>query len=190
MPMTPRSSGPRWIRRDLCLILSLGCLLGASVAWGAESIPWRTDIRGAEREARAQDRLLWVQFTGAWCPNCVRLERESFVHPRVVEHARRSFIPVKIQSDQHEDLVDRFGLSGIPATILVRPTGEVVARHEGYVDVATFHGFLEKALLQSGRSPRVGPAPTDVALAGYCPVSLVEKHRLVPGQQALSLTHD
>ena len=80
--------------------------------------------------------------------------------------------------------MDRYGVTGIPATILVRPTGEVVARHEGYVNTATFHAFLESALLRSGRSPRVDPAPTGVALAGYCPVSLVEKQRLVPGQPA------
>ena len=50
--------------------------------------------------------------------------------------------------------MDRFGLSGIPATILVKPSGEVVARHEGYVDSATFGNFLERALIRSGRSPR------------------------------------
>jgi thioredoxin-like negative regulator of GroEL len=118
------------------------------------AIPWRTDLHRAELEARAQNRLLWVQFTGSWCPNCLRLERESFVHPRVVGHARAFFVPVKIQSDQHEDLVERFGLSGIPATILVKPSGEVVARHEGYVDAATFGRFLERALIRSGRAPR------------------------------------
>ena len=105
--------------------------------------PVRTDLHRAEIEARAQNRLLWVQFTGSWCPNCVRLERESFVHPQVVGHARNFFVPVKIQSEQHEELVERFGLTGIPATILVKPSGEVVARHEGYVDAATFGAFLE-----------------------------------------------
>ena len=78
---------------------------------------------------------------------------ESFVHPRVVGHARNFFVPVKIQSEQHEDLVERFGLTGIPATILIKPSGEVVARHEGYVDTATFGTFLERALIRSGRSP-------------------------------------
>ena len=86
----------------------------------------------------------------------MRLERESFVHPQVVGHARDFFVPVKIQSEQHEDLVERFGLTGIPATILVKPSGEVVARHEGYVDAATFGSFLERALIRSGRSPRPG----------------------------------
>src|SRR4051794_9734599 len=99
------------VRLGLTSWLAFG--LGSIAAPGSEAISWRSDLRRAEAEARAQGRLLWVQFTGSWCPNCVRLEREAFVHPRVVGHARDSFVPVKLQSEQHEDLVERFGLTGI-----------------------------------------------------------------------------
>jgi thioredoxin-related protein len=138
------------------LVGSLWIVCGTVVALGPEAIAWRTDLRRAAIEARAQDRLLWVQFTGSWCPNCVRLERESFADPQVVSRARSFFVPVKLQSDQHEDLVERFGLSGIPATVLINPSGEVIARHEGYVNAATFHAFLDKALIRSGRIARGG----------------------------------
>lgn len=152
--MTKRNDRPRRIGLGITLACWLGTLCVTVLALDHEAIPWRTDLRRAEIEARAQNRLLWVQFTGSWCPNCLRLERESFVHPQVVGHARSFFVPVKIQSEQHEDLVERFRLTGIPATVLLKPSGEVVAQHEGYVDVATFGSFLERALIRSGRSPR------------------------------------
>jgi thioredoxin-related protein/YHS domain-containing protein len=196
--MTKRNDRPRRDGRSLGLVgwLAIGC--GSVLAMVPSAIPWRSDLRRAEAEARAQDRLLWVQFTGSWCPNCVRLEREAFRHPMVVGHARNFFVPVKLQSEEHEDLVVRFGLTGIPATILVAPTGEVVARHEGYVDPATFHAFLEKALVRSGRSPRQSPSGLTrasaveprLALDGFCPISLIEGHRLVSGQRALTLSHN
>ena len=148
--MTKRNDRPRRIGLGITLVCWLAPAWVSCLAQGPEAIPWRTDLRRAEIEARAQNRLLWIQFTGSWCPNCVKLERESFVQPQIVGHARNSFIPVKVQAEQHEDLVDRFGVSGIPATIVVKPSGEVVARHEGYVDAATFHGFLERALIRSG----------------------------------------
>jgi thiol-disulfide isomerase/thioredoxin len=208
LSMTTRTSRSLRAGLGVCLAVWLGIARGPVPALGSEAISWRSDLRSAEVEARAQDHLVWVQFTGSWCPNCVRLERESFVHPRVVGHARNSFVPVKLRCEEHEDLVDRFGLTGIPATILVAPSGTVIARHEGYVDTATFQAFLENALIRSGRAPQPadpgvsrpspivsgrGPGTTvepPVALAGYCPVSLVRGHRLVPGQPALTVLHE
>src|SRR4051812_14093824 len=124
--MTKRNDRPRRVGRSLGLVgwLAIGC--GSVLAMGPAAIPWRSDLRHAEAEARAQDRLLWGQFTGSWCPHCGRLQPEAFLHPMVVGHARNFFVPVKLQAEEHEDLVDRFGLTGIPATILVAPMGEVV----------------------------------------------------------------
>jgi hypothetical protein len=154
--MSHRLDRPRRGRLGLGigLLYGLGILCGSVLALGPEAIAWRTDFRRAEQEARALDRLLWVQFTGSWCPNCLRLERESLVHPRIVARARDFFVPVKIQSEQNEDLVERFGLRGIPATVVLRPSGEVVAHHEGYVDAAAFSAFLDDVLIRGGRAPR------------------------------------
>jgi thioredoxin-related protein len=168
-----------WLGRvglGFALFCWLGAIYASALALSPEAIPWRTDFHRAEMEARARGRLLWVQFTGPWCPNCQRMERESFVHPRVVDQACSHFIPVKVQSDQHEDLVDRFGLKGIPATVLVKPSGEVMARQEGYVDAGAFHGFLERAWIQSGHSLR----PTHANLT----------RPLAPGPGAATVTGD
>src|SRR4051812_34133236 len=109
--MTHCTYRPTRVGLGAILVSWIGIAGSSALALAPETIPWRSDLRKAEVEARAQDRLIWVQFTGSWCPNCVRLERESFVHPRVVGHARNFFVPVKLQSEEHEDLVDRFGLS-------------------------------------------------------------------------------
>src|SRR4051812_48793016 len=103
----------RSIRSGLMACLTLGWLgawTGAVVAADPPGIPWREDLRRARAEARTQNRPIWVQFTGPWCHFCERMERESFVHPKVVGHARDHFIPVKLRSDVHEDLALQFGL--------------------------------------------------------------------------------
>ena len=75
-----------------------------AVAPDPDPIAWRDDYGTALEEARAANRLLWIQFTGPWCPNCTRMERESLPHPAVVQHARESFVPLKLRSDVHEQL--------------------------------------------------------------------------------------
>ena len=60
------------------------------------SIAWRDDYASALDDARTSNRLLWIQFTGPWCPNCTRMERDSFPQPAIVEHSQRSFLPLKL----------------------------------------------------------------------------------------------
>jgi YHS domain-containing protein len=184
---------------------------------GPEEIAWRTDYGQALGEARERDQLLWIQFTGPWCPNCTRMEQDSFPHPAIREHARRSFVPVKLRADFNEELALGFGLSGLPATVIVAPSREVVAVHQGYLGpdelgklLGDSHSRLEARLRESRRlaadETREGPRPAkaedssparkrvktedQLALSGYCPVSLISDKKLVAGQTEYTVTHE
>ncbi len=203
-------------RRD-CLIVTIGVgfilagLIGRSArGMEPESISWRDDYGSALEEARAANRLLWIQFTGPWCPNCTRMEHDSFPHPTIIEHARQSFVPLKLRSDVHEQLALDFNLSGLPATVLVAPNREVVAVHQGYLGPEQFDVFLRDALARHRglttpkrrttdstiaiQPARAGDTPqkkeTQLALSGYCPVSLIKGHKLVQGQIQYTIQHD
>lgn len=184
----------------LALMLALGSI-GSPSAPGADEphrVAWRTDLAEAQSEARSRDLLLWIQFTGPWCINCRRMERGAFAHAGVVEESRSRFIPVKLRSDEHEALALTLGLSSLPATVIVRPSGEVVDKIEGYSDPEAFTGFLRTALDRTGRTHREpgqrpgagGPSDPDIALAGYCPVTLIRERKLVAGRDDLSAQHD
>ena len=117
------------------VLLFLGCALGSTQAseGDSEGISWRTDYARALEEARTRNQLLWIQFTAPWCPNCTRMEQDSFVHPAIREHARRSFVPVKLLSDVNEQLALSFELSGLPATVIVAPSRQVLLVRQGYL---------------------------------------------------------
>jgi YHS domain-containing protein len=183
--------------------------MGAVRALEPEAIDWREDYGRALEEARVANRLLWVQFTGPWCPNCTRMERDSFPQPAIVQHARESFVPVKLRSDVHEQLALNFNLTGLPATVIVSPRREILASHQGYLGPAEFDTFLRESLSRSAerpgtrdpaadtsaprgfplteRSPRRDDEP--LALAGYCPVSLVRDRKLIIGKAEYTVRH-
>ncbi|SIO65456.1 Thioredoxin-like [Singulisphaera sp. GP187] len=200
--MTHRKS--RSIGMGLVALLGFGSVwLDGRVAEGAGPgvIEWRSDLQRASVEAKTKQRLLWIQFTGSWCHFCTLMDRESFIHPKIISQSRQHFVPIKFQSDTNEELASRLGVTGLPATILVTPAGEIVAKHEGYLDPETFHTFLESARVRMegaavANRTAAAPAPpgarveASLALAGYCPVSLVQDHRLVAGQNAVSLEHE
>lgn len=171
---------PRWIV-TATLVLA---------AWPVSShadeapIPWRPHFESALAEARRQHRPLWVQFTGPWCLFCRRMDRETFSRPEVVALSR-DFVPVKVKSDDREDLLERFGVAGLPTTVIVGPDGRLLGRHEGFADPEEFLTFL----FRSRPSPELPDAAT-VALAGYDAVALVAGRGLEPGSPALSVRHD
>lgn len=158
------------------------------------AVPWRTDLATAQIEAKEKDLVLWLQFTGPWCPNCRRMERGAFAHSTVVGLARDKFVPIKLRSDEYEALALNLGLTVLPSTVLVRPNGEVIAKQEGYVDTTEFYAFLQDTLIREGRSgPQIAksvkpasPTPSAIALASYCPVTLVETHKLVAGRPEIA----
>lgn len=202
--MTYRNPGAR--RVGSAALLALGLLFGSMPELGFPAaraddtlkIAWRNDLGQAQAEARSRDLLLWIQFTGPWCVNCRRMERSAFIAPRVVIEAHERFVPIKLRSDEHEDLTSNLGLTMLPATVIIRPNGEVVDKFEGYAEPEVFARFLTTMLTQEGRSPDQLAArarakankDNAVALAGYDPVTLLQDQKLVPGRPDLAVEHD
>jgi thioredoxin-related protein/YHS domain-containing protein len=187
-------------RFGIAALLALG-LVGPLVtpssfaADDSKKIDWREDLAQAQAEAKSRDLLLWIQFTGPWCINCRRMDRATFVHEGVIARSRESFVPVKLRSDEHEALAQSLGLTSLPSTVIVRPNGEVVEKYEGYIEPETFEVTLSDVLRREDRLPeqvaaRKKKRDSEVALAGYCPVSLLKEQKLVPGRTDLTLEHE
>jgi YHS domain-containing protein len=142
------------------------------------------------------------------------MEHDSLDHPAVRALARRSFVPVKLRSDLNQELALLFELSGLPATVIVAPSREVVALREGYLGPSELRELLEDSLgrlkgraeLSTAREPASDDASPgalakrdarqankkeqEVALSGFCPVSLVSDKRLVQGQAEYTVAHE
>jgi YHS domain-containing protein len=151
---------------------------------GDAPIPWRGGYEAARAEAQRQNRPLWVQFTGPWCLFCRRMERETFSRPEIVALSR-DFVPVKVQTDEREDLAEHFAIDGLPATVVVAPDGRVLGQHVGFAEPDEFLAFLFRA-----RPPGGGEVAEEIALAGYDVVSLVEGRGLTEGRPGLAVRHD
>ena len=150
-----------------------------------DGIAWRSNFESARAEAKSKNLPLWVQFTGPWCGYCRLMDRETFARPEVAAAARDRFIAVKVQADDREDLVAAFGVTGLPCSVILSTRGEVAARREGFVGPSEFLGVLASV----PRPSRFSSENDGVALAGYCPVSLMQGRGLAPGQREWSVTH-
>jgi YHS domain-containing protein len=197
------------LRSSIALAVFCAALFGQPAnATDPEAIAWRGDYGQALDEARTANRLLWVQFTGPWCPNCTRMERDSFAHPAIVQHARKSFVPLGLRADTCPELVQSFNVSALPATAIVAPNRDIIALYQGYLGPDELDAFLRDSLARLPQSSARDRSPSDaddddkgpgnatdgsdsaVALAGFCAVSLVNDRKLVAGKARYTVRHE
>jgi thioredoxin-related protein/Tfp pilus assembly protein PilF len=121
-----------------------GLLALGTVGRAAEDL-WTTDFEAAKAKAKAEKKLLLVDFTGSdWCGWCIKLRDEVFDKDEFKKAAPKRFVlieldfprqkelPEKLKA-QNEKLAEKYKVRGFPSILLMDAEGQVVAR-TGYRD--------------------------------------------------------
>lgn len=105
---------------------------------------WGTDYNAALAQAKAQKKLVLLDFTGSdWCGYCKLLDKEVLSQQAFKDFADKNYVGVtldypheKAQSDavkqQNDDLAKKFNIEGFPTLIVVDPDGKEIGRQVGY----------------------------------------------------------
>ena len=192
-----RVSVPRAAFAGLFLLLALYCfwgLAGRQVALlsaflppdgygGAGSssengLPWLTDYDAALRQAKAEGKLLFVDFTGVTCTNCRWNEKNVFPRDDVKQQLSQ-YVRVQLYTDRPGDVPNqklqlaKFGDVALPLYGVVNPqTGAVVDKYAGTItDVGGFTRFLSRSRIASAT-----PAPA--TWAAYSPSAVASAAQL------------
>jgi YHS domain-containing protein/thiol-disulfide isomerase/thioredoxin len=181
---------------------------GASPEAARATGPWRTDFAAAQAEAERDQKPLLVHFYATWCLPCSKMDRDVLKSAEVKKRLDEQFVCVKVDSDQHPDLVQRFGIQMLPSDVFIDPTnGRVLLESQGSRDLRGYlalmsqaDGKFQRAILAS-RSDPVAPVKTAplqeerqpplsielgdpkplVGLDGYSPVALTKHRKWVRG---------
>ncbi|MFO0918715.1 MAG: thioredoxin family protein [Planctomycetaceae bacterium] len=112
-------------RRTCCwgTVVILGLL--TQPLWSAEAgngtVPWRTDFSAALAEAEQTGKPLLVHFYAIWCGPCAKMERDILKSPEVKKLLSDRVIGVKIDSDRHPELVQRYSVQFLPSDPILDP---------------------------------------------------------------------
>ena len=141
------------------------------VAAKSEGLPWLSDYDAALAQARAENRLLLIDFTGYTCTNCRLNEKNVFPHPPIqAEFA--NYVRVQLYTDGGADgpknqklQQDKFGDVALPLYGVVNPqTGAVVDKTEGVQTVGGFQRFLAQTYAMASPSLGAGGATEKASL--------------------------
>lgn len=86
---------------------------------------------------------VFVDFSADWCSYCK--EMEPVIEVLRQEYAGKiNFVTVDI--DRQKKIAQAFGVSGVPAYLLIDPEGNPLGAHQGATDKATLEGLIDAAL--------------------------------------------
>ncbi|WP_373652203.1 thioredoxin family protein [Schlesneria sp. DSM 10557] len=107
---------------------------------------FRSDFKAALAEAEEKKLPLLIHFYADWCMPCKRMDREVFSATDVKDLLQTRFIATKVNSDQQQDLVRRYGVETLPSDVIVdSQSGRVLALHAGFQDRNGYVANISKA---------------------------------------------
>jgi protein disulfide-isomerase len=99
---------------------------------------WLTDLPKAQAKAKAENKMVLLDFTGSdWCVWCVRLKEEVFSKAAFAEYAEKNLVLVEVdfphkkklsdeQKAANEALEKKFKVEGYPTIIVLNSEGKQV----------------------------------------------------------------
>jgi len=123
--------------RHVALVVSAVLAVGSVCNGAADSTTgpqgWLEDYATARQESNRQGLPLLIHFSASWCGPCQRMERETLHSSALMSYIGKKIIALKIDSDQHPDLVEAFRVESLPTDLIIAPSsGKVVSRTAGY----------------------------------------------------------
>jgi len=125
------------------VIAMLACCALLTVS--AADLNWLTDVPKAEAQAKTDNKLVLLDFTGSdWCGWCMKLDAETFSKPEFADYAKKNLVLVQLdypnkksQSDElkkaNAALQVKYNIEGFPTLIALKPDGTIVWKQVGYL---------------------------------------------------------
>lgn len=105
---------------------------------------WLHDFSKAQEEAKANHKLLFLNFTGSdWCGWCIKFDKEVLSQPKFKDFAhdnlvlmeldfpRRKSLPTEVQK-QNRELAQLYEVMGFPTIVVLNSSGQKVWQFDGY----------------------------------------------------------
>ena len=141
-------------------------LLAAAVslffaAFARAESDWLHDWNKAQEEAKANHKLLFLNFTGSdWCGWCIKLDKDIFSQPKFKDFAHDNLVLVELdfprrksqpteERKQNMQLAQKYEVLGFPTIVVLDSNGQKVWEFNGY-----FPGGPEAFIAQLQKLPK------------------------------------
>ncbi len=130
----------------LFVALSLGAIgVFSTRARKPVTFYWVKDYPTALAFSAQTGKPVLAEFSAVWCEPCRELEHKTLTDSEV-KAISESFVCVQIDADHYPDLVTKFRINGIPATLFLTSEGIPYMQTTGFVTPESYLGSMKSAL--------------------------------------------
>ena len=116
----------------------------------SHSMGWEHGLAAAQKRARAEKKLIFMDLWAEWCGPCQMLQKKVFPTP-TAQGALSKVVPLSIMVEsldgtpnkEGKQLAERFKLSAYPTLIVIDADGKEVRRHVGALDPDNLAKFID-----------------------------------------------
>jgi thioredoxin-related protein len=143
------------------LFLIAATVLIAFASFARAEPDWLHDYSKAQEEAKANHKLLFLNFTGSdWCGWCIKFDKDvlsqqqfkNYAHDNLVlvelDFPRRKSQPTEVKK-QNVQLAHQYEVLGFPTIVVLNSNGQKVWQFDGY-----FSGGPEAFIAQLQKLPK------------------------------------
>ncbi len=136
-------------------------LMAATICWqvNAAESTWLTDLPKAEAQAKAENKIVLMDFTGSdWCHWCQKFKKEVLNSPEFLDYAAKNVVLVEVDFPHSKDQADalkkanaalkgQYSIDGYPTLVVLDKDGKEIGRQVGYSEggpqafIAKLEGF-------------------------------------------------
>jgi len=120
----------------LMLVSSL-CFFGCAKKETATQINWFDDFELGQIRAQNLGQNMLVDFYTDWCKWCKVMDDSVFVDPNVIQLSTE-MVFTKINAEEDTITAKKYGISGYPSIVLMKPDGQEIDRIYGYLPLPDF----------------------------------------------------
>jgi YHS domain-containing protein len=161
----------------------------------AAQVSWRKDFARAAQESAAAQKPILLEITASWCGYCHKMFEQTFTDREIAERVNGCFVPVAIDADHHQKLVNSIGVKGLPTTVILSPELKVMKKITGFQTASALDEVLGQVCtvappVIAETPPQPVPEAPRLAFGGRCLVSLRDERQLVAGDAEIAVVHE
>ena len=130
-------------RRVVFILVWLLVIISQPV-YGGDSIKWVSYEEGMA-VSPIERKNVFLHFYTDWCGYCKKMAAETFQDTSVIAFLNENFVSIRVNSDNDQPVAMKYGVRGVPYTVILLDTGESIGTISGYIPPEPLLSMLKEA---------------------------------------------